>query len=60
MVSAGLALVIIPQRNLPDVKSDLPAAVRGVLQTIPGQRLEEVSLAMTGTKWRCMQHVVCT
>lgn len=39
---AGMTRVIIPKRNLPDVKADLPAAVRDVLQIILAERLEEV------------------
>lgn len=32
---------------MPDVMADLPAPVRDVLQVIPVQRLEEVSLSMS-------------
>lgn len=37
--------VIIPARNVRDVKADLPAAVRDALEIIPAERLEQVRIS---------------
>jgi Lon protease (S16) C-terminal proteolytic domain len=58
VVSAGLARVIIPERNMPDVTADLPAPVRDVLQIIPVQRLDEVRLRTVQYRCRCIWHVL--
>lgn len=52
--------MIIPQRNIPDVKADLPAAVRDALEIISVQRLEEVShFAVGGHQGRVCRTLSC-
>lgn len=40
--AAGMARVLVPARNMPDVQAEVPAAVRQTLQVLPCQRLEDV------------------
>ncbi|KAL4458772.1 hypothetical protein ABPG75_013637 [Micractinium tetrahymenae] len=40
--AAGMARVLVPARNMPDVRAEVPAAVREALQVLPCQRLEDV------------------
>ncbi|KAK9811443.1 hypothetical protein WJX72_003978 [[Myrmecia] bisecta] len=40
--SAGVKRVLVPRRNMRDVKGDLPAEIKQALQIIPVDRLEDV------------------
>lgn len=40
-----MARVIVPERNMRDVRAELPPSVRGALEIIPATRLEQVLAA---------------
>lgn len=40
--AAGMARVLVPARNMPDVQAEVPLALRQSVEVLPCQRLEDV------------------
>ncbi|KAK2078188.1 Lon protease-like protein 2 [Prototheca wickerhamii] len=43
--AAGVKRVIVPRRNLRDIEAEVPASVRGAVEVVGVQRIEEVLAA---------------